>query len=173
MSTHDSEPTTHNSQLTTIRGAGMKAVVMAGGEGSRLRPLTLGRPKPMVPLANRPMLEHILLLLKRHGVTDVILTVQYMATYIQNQIGDGSNLGMNVTYSVEDHPLGTAGSVRQAAESLEDTFLVISGDALTDFDLGAICDFHRKAKSMATVTLYRVASPLEYGVVVTGEGGRV
>src|SRR5579864_2684299 len=111
MSTHDSEPTTHNSQLTTIRGAGMKAVVMAGGEGSRLRPLTLGRPKPMVPLVNRPMLEHILLLLKRHGITEVIITVQYMASVIQTQIGDGSDLDMKITYSVEDQPLGTAGSV--------------------------------------------------------------
>src|SRR5919205_2974816 len=128
----------------------MKAVVMAGGEGSRLRPLTLGRPKPMAPLVNRPMLEHILLLLKKHGITDVILTVQYMASYIQTQIGDGSDLGMNVTYSVEEHPLGTAGSVRQAAESLKDTFLVISGDALTDFDLTAILDYHKQQQSMAT-----------------------
>lgn len=151
----------------------MKAVVMAGGEGSRLRPLTLGRPKPMVPLVNRPMLEHILLLLKRHGITDVILTVQYMASFIQNQIGDGGSLGMDVTYSVEEQPLGTAGSVRQAAESLKDTFLVISGDALTDINLQSIIDFHRQAQSMATITLYRVANPLEYGVVVTGEGGRI
>jgi mannose-1-phosphate guanylyltransferase/phosphomannomutase len=151
----------------------MKAVVMAGGEGSRLRPLTLGRPKPMVPLVNRPMLEHILLLLKRHGITDVIITVQYMATFIQNQLGDGSDLGMNISYSVEDEPLGTAGSVRQAAEELKDTFLVISGDALTDIDLSAVLAFHRKAKAMCTLTLYRVANPLEYGVVVTGEGGRI
>jgi mannose-1-phosphate guanylyltransferase/phosphomannomutase len=151
----------------------MKAVVMAGGEGSRLRPLTLGRPKPMVPLVNRPMLEHILLLLKRHGITEVIITVQYMATYIQNQIGDGSHLGMNVTYSVEDHPLGTAGSVRQAAESLDGTFLVISGDALTDFDLNAVLKYHKKQKAMATLTLYRVASPLEYGVVITNDDGRI
>ncbi|HEX8919486.1 MAG TPA: sugar phosphate nucleotidyltransferase [Chloroflexota bacterium] len=151
----------------------MKAVVMAGGEGSRLRPLTLGRPKPMVPLVNRPMLEHILLLLKRHGITDVILTVQYMANYIQNQIGDGSDFGMSVTYSVEEHPLGTAGSVRQAEEFLKDTFLVISGDALTDFDLSAVIAFHQKCRAMATLTLYRVANPLEYGVVVTGEGGRI
>jgi mannose-1-phosphate guanylyltransferase / phosphomannomutase len=151
----------------------MKAVVMAGGEGSRLRPLTLGRPKPMVPLVNRPILEHILLLLKRHGITEVVITVQYMAAFIQNQIGDGGDLGMKVTYSVEDTPLGTAGSVRQAAESLRDTFLVISGDALTDIDLKAVVAFHKKAKAMATLTLYRVANPLEYGVVVTGEGGRI
>ncbi|GAC1442836.1 MAG: mannose-1-phosphate guanyltransferase [Chloroflexota bacterium] len=151
----------------------MKAVVMAGGEGSRLRPLTLGRPKPMVPLVNRPMLEHILLLLKQHGITDVILTVQYMASYIQNQLGDGSDLGMRITYSVEDQPLGTAGSVRQAADDLTETFLVISGDALTDFDLQAIIDTHTKNKAMATLTLYRVANPLEYGVVITGDSGRI
>ena len=151
----------------------MKAVVMAGGEGSRLRPLTLGRPKPMVPLVNRPMLEHILLLLKRHGVTDVIFTVQYMASFIQNQIGNGSDLGMNVTYSVEEHPLGTAGSVRQAAESLDDTFLVISGDALTDFNLDAIVAYHKERQAMATLTLYRVPNPLEYGVVVTAEDGGI
>jgi mannose-1-phosphate guanylyltransferase / phosphomannomutase len=151
----------------------MKAVVMAGGEGSRLRPLTLGRPKPMVPLVNRPMLEHILLLLKRNGITDVVLTVQYMASFIQTQIGDGSDLGMNVTYSVEEHPLGTAGSVRQAAESLQDTFVVISGDALTDFNLRSIVDYHHEKSAMATLTLYRVTNPLEYGVVVTGDGGRV
>ncbi|HLJ66706.1 MAG TPA: sugar phosphate nucleotidyltransferase [Chloroflexota bacterium] len=151
----------------------MKAVVMAGGEGSRLRPLTLGRPKPMVPLVNRPMLEHILLLLKRNGITEVVLTVQYMASYIQDRIGDGNDLGMRISYSVEDQPLGTAGSVRQAADSLDDTFLVISGDALTDFDLNRIVDFHREANAMATLTLYRVASPLEYGVVVTGPDSRV
>lgn len=151
----------------------MKAVVMAGGEGSRLRPLTLGRPKPMVPLVNRPMLEHILLLLKRHGITEVIVTVQYMATYIQNQIGDGSHLGMKVSYSVEEHPLGTAGSVRQAADTLDGTFLVISGDALTDFDLSAVVKYHKRHRAMATLTLYRVASPLEYGVVVTNEDGRI
>jgi mannose-1-phosphate guanylyltransferase/phosphomannomutase len=127
----------------------------------------------MVPLVNRPMLEHILLLLKRHGVTDVILTVQYMASYIQNQIGNGSDLGMTVTYSVEEHPLGTAGSVRQAAESLDDTFLVISGDALTDFNLKSIVEYHKQRKAMATLTLYRVSNPLEYGVVVTGEDGAI
>jgi mannose-1-phosphate guanylyltransferase/phosphomannomutase len=127
----------------------------------------------MVPLVNRPMLEHILLLLKRNGITEVILAVQYMASFIQNQIGDGSDLGMKVTYSVEDHPLGTAGSVRQAAESLDDTFLVISGDALTDFDLLSIVEAHRAKGAMATLTLYRVANPLEYGVVVTGEDGQI
>jgi mannose-1-phosphate guanylyltransferase/phosphomannomutase len=151
----------------------MKAVVMAGGEGSRLRPLTLGRPKPMVPLVNRPMLEHVLLLLKRHGITDVVITVQYMATFIQNQLGDGADLGMSISYSVEEQPLGTAGSVRQAAEALTDTFLVISGDALTDIDLSAVIEFHRQARAMATLTLYRVPSPLEYGVVVTNADGRI
>src|SRR5579864_9305804 len=116
----------------------MKAVVMAGGEGSRLRPLTIGRPKPMVPIVNRPVMEHILLLLKRHGIKDVVVTVQYLARVIQDYFGDGDALGMSLHYSVEDVPLGTAGSVKLAEHLLGETFLVISGDALTDYDLTAI-----------------------------------
>ena len=91
----------------------MKAVVLAGGEGSRLRPLTLGRPKPMVPLVNKPVIAHIFDLLKQHGVTDVVVTVQYMAERIQRDFGDGQSLGMTIHYSVEDKPLGTAGSARE------------------------------------------------------------
>jgi mannose-1-phosphate guanylyltransferase/phosphomannomutase len=112
----------------------MKAVVMAGGEGSRLRPLTIGRPKPMVPIANKPVMAHILDLLKRHGITEVVVTLQYMADYIQDYFGDGSSLGMKINYSVEEVPLGTAGSVKNAQQYLDDTFILISGDALTDFD---------------------------------------
>ena len=108
----------------------MKAVVMAGGEGSRLRPLTINRPKPMVPIVNKPVMEHVLDLLKRHGILDVVVTVQYLASVIQDYFGDGSNFGMNIQYSVEETPLGTAGSVKNAAELLDETFLVIWGDAL-------------------------------------------
>ncbi|MBA2388855.1 MAG: NTP transferase domain-containing protein [Geodermatophilaceae bacterium] len=151
----------------------MKAVVMAGGEGSRLRPLTLGRPKPMIPLVNKPMLSHILDLLKRHGITDIVITLQYLADRIKEYYGDGSTLGLNIEYSVEDVPLGTAGSVKRAAHLLDDTFLVISGDALTDFDLGAIVNFHRERAAVATLTLARVPNPLDYGVVHTDEEGRV
>lgn len=151
----------------------MKAVVMAGGEGSRLRPLTLGRPKPMIPLVNKPVLSHILDLLKRHGITDVVITVQYLARTIKDYYGDGSHMGMNIQYSEEDVPLGTAGSVKRAAPLLDDTFLVISGDALTDFNLSEIIRFHREREARATLTLARVPNPLEYGVIQTDEAGRI
>lgn len=151
----------------------MKAVVMAGGEGSRLRPLTIGRPKPMVQVVNRPCIEHILLLLKRHGITDVIVTLQYLAEQIQDYFGDGSSLGMTITYSIEESPLGTAGSVGLARELLTETFLVISGDALTDFDLEKIVAFHKSKRAEATLTLYSVPNPLEYGVVIFNESGEI
>ncbi|HYR47368.1 MAG TPA: nucleotidyltransferase family protein, partial [Candidatus Polarisedimenticolia bacterium] len=113
----------------------MKAVVMAGGEGSRLRPLTSRQPKPLVPVAGRPIMEHILLHLRRHQMRDVIATVQYLGASIRNYFGDGSEQGVALTYSVEDSPLGTAGSVMLARQQLNEPFLVISGDALTDVDL--------------------------------------
>ncbi|MHB0868353.1 MAG: sugar phosphate nucleotidyltransferase [Chloroflexota bacterium] len=151
----------------------MKAVVMAGGEGSRLRPLTLGRPKPMVPIATKPVMQHNLDLLKRHGITEVVVTVQYMASMIQDYFGDGSQLGMKIVYSVEETPLGTAGSVKLAQKHLTDTFIVISADALTDFDLAQILSFHREKKALATLTLYRVPNPLEYGVIITRDDGAI
>ncbi len=151
----------------------MKAVVMAGGEGSRLRPLTIGRPKPMVPIVNAPVMEHILGLLRRHGVTEVVVTLQYLANVIQEYFGDGSDFGMRIHYTVEETPLGTAGSVKNAEELLDEPFLVISGDALTDFDLERVVDYHQRQGSMATLTLYRVPNPLEYGVVILDKDGRV
>lgn len=151
----------------------MKAVVMAGGAGSRLRPLTINRPKPMVPIVNKPVLAHILDLLKRHGITDVVVTLQYMADAIQDGFGDGHAIGMNIQYSIEETPLGTAGSVKNAQHLLDDTFLVISGDALTDFDLAQIIDQHRARQALASITLYRVPNPLEYGVIVVDSEGRV
>src|SRR5262249_37206156 len=100
------------------RQTSMKAVVMAGGEGSRLRPLTIRRPKPMVPIVGKPVMEHILHLLKRHGITEVVVTVQYLASNIEDYFGNGSQFGMRITYSREDVPLGTAGSVKNAEEQL-------------------------------------------------------
>ncbi|MFI5274167.1 MAG: sugar phosphate nucleotidyltransferase [Ktedonobacterales bacterium] len=151
----------------------MKAVVMAGGEGSRLRPLTVTRPKPMVPIVGRPVMEHILNLLKAHGITDVVVTVQYMASAIEDYFGDGAQLGMNIAYSREEVPLGTAGSVKNAEDLLDEPFLVISGDALTDFDLSAIIAYHQQKKSRATLTLAHVANPLEYGVIITDQRGHI
>ena len=125
----------------------VKAVVMAGGEGSRLRPLTSNMPKPLVPVAGRPIMEHILLHLRRHQLRDVVATVQYLGASIRNYFGDGSEQGVALTYSVEDSPLGTAGSVMLARQQLNETFVVISGDSLTDIDLGAAARFHRERKA--------------------------
>src|SRR5437867_1748571 len=151
----------------------MKAVVMAGGEGSRLRPLTSNMPKPLVPVAGRPIMEHILLHLRRHQLRDVVATVEYMGASIRNYFGDGSEQGVALSYSVEDSPLGTAGSVMLARPQLNETFVVISGDSLTDIDLGAAARFHRERKALATIVLKPVPNPLEYGVVVVDEGGAV
>jgi mannose-1-phosphate guanylyltransferase / phosphomannomutase len=147
---------------------------MAGGEGSRLRPVTANRPKPLVPICNQPIMEHIVTLLKRHGVTEVVSTLHYLADEIQGYFGDGADFGIKMRYSVEDVPLGTAGSVKQAEGMLGDgTFLICSGDALTDCDLTKAIAYHRQKKTLATLILYRVPSPLDFGVVITDEDGRI
>ena len=147
---------------------------MAGGEGSRLRPLTVGRPKPMVPIANKSVLGHIFDLLHHHGLTDILVTLRYMASSVEDFFEDGSSLGLTIHYSVEDKPLGTAGSVRLCADQLEDdTFLVISGDALTDVDLGEVVRLHKERGAAATLVLARVANPLEYGVIVTDDDDHI
>ncbi len=153
----------------------MKAVVMAGGEGSRLRPLTIMRPKPMVPTVNKPIMSHILELLKRHGFTDVVVTLQYLPDQIQDFYGTGASLGMTISYSVEETPLGTAGSVKHAQAMLDtkEPFLIISGDALTDFRLDEIVEYHKRKGAKATLVLYHVPNPLEYGVIITDRDGRI
>jgi mannose-1-phosphate guanylyltransferase/phosphomannomutase len=152
----------------------MKAVVMAGGEGSRLRPLTCHRPKPLVPVVNKPVMQHILELLKRHGITEIVVTLHYLAEEIEAFFGDGSDFGVNLQYTVEETPLGTAGSVKKAEEFLrDDTFLIISGDSLTDINLSEFIRNHRDRKAEASICLVRVENPLEYGVVITDDEGRV
>lgn len=155
----------------------MKAVVMAGGEGARLRPLTLNRPKPMIPLVNRVVAAHIVDLLLRNQFSDVIATLQYRAEDVQNYFGDGHGFGVNIEYSVEPHPLGTAGSVKFARQQLrtldDEPFLVISGDALTDFNLQEVLEFHKRVGALATLTLARVPNPLEYGVITLDGDGRI
>ncbi|MFD0069775.1 NDP-sugar synthase, partial [Streptomyces sp. NPDC127574] len=134
----------------------MKAVVMAGGEGTRLRPMTSSMPKPLLPVANRPIMEHVLRLLKRHGLNETVVTVQFLASLVKNYFGDGEELGMELTYANEEKPLGTAGSVKNAEEALkDDAFLVISGDALTDFDLTELIAFHKEKGALVTVCLTR------------------
>jgi mannose-1-phosphate guanylyltransferase/phosphomannomutase len=151
----------------------MKAVVMAGGEGTRLRPLTSNQPKPMVPIVGKPCMEHILELLGRHGFDDVIVTLAFMPQAIRSYFGDGESLGLSIEYSVEESPLGTAGSVRLASGKLDDTVLVISGDALCDIDLAALLAFHREKQAAVTIGLKSVENPLEFGIVVTDEDGRI
>ncbi len=147
---------------------------MAGGEGSRLRPLTSSRPKPLAPVANKPVMHHIVDLLRRHGITEVVSTLHYLADEIENYFGDGSEMGISMSYVVEDTPLGTAGAVKLAEPLLgKDRFLIISGDALTDIDLTELVDYHVKRGAAATIALQRVSNPLEFGVVVTGEHGRI
>jgi len=152
----------------------MKAVVMAGGEGTRLRPLTSNRPKPLVPILNKPCMQHSIELLKRFGVDEIIVTLYYLADEIQGYFGDGSELGVKLRYTIEETPLGTAGSVKQAEEWLkDDTFIIVSGDALTDLDVGKALEFHKERGSDATIVLKHVDNPLEFGVVVTDDNGRV
>jgi mannose-1-phosphate guanylyltransferase / phosphomannomutase len=151
----------------------VKAAIMAGGEGTRLRPLTSNNPKPMLPIANVPMMEHVINLLKRHGFDEIVVTVAFLANVIENYFGDGSDFGVKIVYATEPTPLGTAGSVLNAAEFLDERFLVISGDVLTDIDLGALVRFHDEHKAMATIGLVAVANPLEFGIVITRDDGTI
>jgi mannose-1-phosphate guanylyltransferase/phosphomannomutase len=146
---------------------------MAGGEGTRLRPLTSNQPKPMMPLANRPMMEHIVMLLQRHGFDDIVVTVAFMANNIRTYFGDGSEFGVRMVYATEESPLGTAGSVRNAMDELDERFLVISGDVLTDIDLSEIVAFHDRQGALATIGLTAVENPLEFGIVITNDDGAV
>src|SRR3954468_5232204 len=151
----------------------MKAVILAGGEGTRLRPLTSNQPKPMMPIANVPMMEHLVKLLARHGFDDIVVTVAFMANHIRTYFGDGSELGVRMRYATEEAPLGTAGSVRNAMAELDETFLVISGDVLTDVDLGAIVEQHNERGAFATIALKRVENPVDFGIVITTEDGQI
>jgi mannose-1-phosphate guanylyltransferase/phosphomannomutase len=146
---------------------------MAGGEGTRLRPLTSNQPKPMVPIVGKPCMEHILELLKKYDFEDVIVTVAFLPQAIRSYFGDGEGLGLRIEYSVEESPLGTAGSVRLASGKLDDTVLVISGDALCDIDLSKLVAFHREREAAVTIGLKSVENPLEFGIVVTDEDGRI
>lgn len=146
----------------------MRAVLMAGGSGTRLRPLTCDLPKPMVPILNRPIAEHIVNLLKRNGVDEVISTLYYLPDVMRDYFQDGRDFGIHMTYAVEeDQPLGTAGCVKNIADLLDDTFIVISGDGVTDFDLQAAVKFHKERGSKATLVLAHVPNPIEFGVVIT------
>lgn len=151
----------------------MQAVIMAGGFGTRLRPITCSIPKPMALVANRPMLSHIIELLKKHNFNDLTMMLYYQPEIIKNYFKDGKDLGVSIKYLRPEGDLGTAGSVGFARENISGTFLVISGDVLTDFDISKAIEFHKKKKAVATMVLTRVENPLQFGVVITDKNGKV
>jgi mannose-1-phosphate guanylyltransferase/phosphomannomutase len=146
---------------------------MAGGEGTRLRPLTYNQPKPMIPMANKALMEHVIALLRKHGFSEILVTVAFQANAIQTYFGDGSEFGAKMVYVSEESPLGTAGSVRNAMQGHDEPFLVISGDVLTDIDLSAVVDYHNERKALATIALRSVPNPLEFGIVMTRSDGTI
>jgi len=151
----------------------MQAVILAGGKGTRLHPITSAVPKPMAPLFGRPVMEHCLRLLARHGITDVIVTLSHMARQVTDYFGDGSAWGVNIRYSVEEHPMGTAGGVKLVQSLIDGSFVVISGDTVTDFDLTEAVRYHRAKSALATVMVHKVDDPTEYGLVGRAADGRV
>jgi mannose-1-phosphate guanylyltransferase len=151
----------------------MRAMVLAAGLGTRLRPITYEMPKPMVPVLNRPVMEHIVRLLARHGFAETIANLHWFPELVEAHFGAGSDFGVELSYSREERLLGTAGGVRAAAEFLGDSFLVISGDALTDIDLGAMRDFHSSHDGIATLATKRVTETSQFGVAITGADGRI
>ncbi|MBC2398173.1 sugar phosphate nucleotidyltransferase [Clostridium tetanomorphum] len=151
----------------------MKAMIMAGGQGQRLRPLTCNIPKPMMPILDKPIIQYTIELLKDYGIKDIGITLQYLPDEIMDYFDNGEELGVNIRYFIEEYPLGTAGSIKNGEEFLDDTFLVISGDAFTDIDISKAIDFHKNKKAIATIILKETPIPLDFGVVVTEESGKI
>jgi mannose-1-phosphate guanylyltransferase/phosphomannomutase len=152
----------------------MKAVIIAGGMGTRLRPLTYNTPKPIVPVANRAFVLHQIDLLRQHGISEVILNLHYLSDSIRAILDDGKNLGVRIRYSIEEHPLGTAGAVKNAEEFFDDGPLVVfNGDVLTDINISQIVEFHKKKKARVTLTLTRVEDPTAYGLILTDKDNKV
>lgn len=148
-------------------------MVLAAGLGTRLRPITFAMPKPMVPVLNRPVMEHVVRLLAEHGFGEAIANLHWFPETIEGHFGDGSAFGIDLSYSREEALLGTSGGVRNAAGFLGDSFLVISGDALTDIDLGAMRELHESHDGIATLATKRVEDTTQFGVAITGGDGRI
>ena len=143
----------------------MKAMILAAGEGIRLRPLTLSTPKVMLPLAGKPLLEYTLDLLRFYDITEVAINLNYLPKVVMDWLGNGDRFGVRVTYSVEDPILGTAGALAKLRGFFDDTFVVIYGDMLTDLDISSLKEFHQAKGALATVTLFEVEDPSSYGIV--------
>ncbi len=151
----------------------MQAVILVGGQGTRLRPLTLTVPKPMLPLMNRPFLEFQIGLCKRHGITDIVLSTAYKSEVFEEHFGDGARFGVKLTCVTEEEPLDTCGAVKNVERHIEGTFLVFNGDVLTDIDLTSLIAFHREKGGKATLYLTRVEDPTAYGLVPLDRRGRI
>src|SRR5215208_328400 len=151
----------------------MQAVILVGGEGTRLRPLTSTVPKPVVPLVDRPFIVYMLEWLRRHGVDDVIMSCGFLATSVRNVLGDGSQLGLRLRFVEEPEPRGTAGALKYAESLLDDCFLMLNGDVLTDIDLTAQIAQHKRTGARATLALVPVDDPSAYGLVRTASDGSV
>jgi len=151
----------------------MNAVIMAGGKGTRLSPLTDHAPKPMMPIIDKPILQYIIELLKKHGIYDISVTLGYMANHIVQAFGDGRDLGVKLHYFIEKEPLGTAGGVKAAAQGFKGDFLVISGDAFTDFDLSELIRFHKNHGKTVTIAAAEVKNPSAFGIMLLNSVGKV
>ncbi|MGZ7047708.1 MAG: DUF4954 family protein [Methanobacterium sp.] len=146
---------------------------MAGGKGTRLRPLTLIRPKPMIPLVNKPIIQYTVDRLKRFGLKDIIMTLNYMSTNIKNYFKDGTSFGVDIKYSVEKWPLGTGGSVKKAQKYIDDTFMVVSGDVLTDVDFKDVLKFHKEKGALVTMVLTEIEDPTHFGIAVMDNDNKI
>jgi mannose-1-phosphate guanylyltransferase len=151
----------------------MKAVILAGGLGTRLRPLTFFLPKPMLPLGDKPVLEHLILWLKRHGITDIILSVEYLRRVIEDYFKDGNELGVKITYVRSDRPMGTAGQLKVAEKEVNGTFICLYGDSLYNFNLSEMIKFHNEKKGIATMALYAYKIQLRYGFIDLDESKKI
>ncbi len=151
----------------------MKAVILVGGLGTRLRPLTINTPKAMVPVVNRPFLEYVIRRLSGHSVAEIVLAQSHLAQPIEDYFGDGRRFGVGLNYVLEKTALGTAGAVKNTEKYLDETFLVLNGDIFTDLDITAMTDFHRKKKAKVTIALTPVDDPTSYGLIETDAQGRV
>lgn len=151
----------------------MKGVIIAGGRGSRLSPLTNELPKPMIPILDKPVMEYCIEHLKEHGITEIAVTVQYLSSKIMNYFGDGQKYGVNLTYFEERKPLGTAGSIKNAEAFLDESFVVIYGDVISNFDLAKGIQFHHAKDSLVTIFMTTVSNPMDYGIIKTNDTGKV
>ncbi len=151
----------------------MQALILAGGKGTRLRPLTVYTPKPIVPVLNRPFLLYQIEILRRAGVKDITLSLNYQPDKIEQQLGDGANYGVNLRYITEPSPMGTGGAYKYAAAAIRETTVVFNGDVLTDLDVSEVIGFHQQKKADATIVLTPVENPSAYGLVETEKDGQV